>query len=97
MHWSRREFLAATGTAAAITALGEQSHNSSWQSGELVHLIPAANHEQFAIKCSFRKPQTPPRLIVGDRIINARMTDTEGRYFSFFADNLKSDYRYKSI
>ena len=94
MHWSRREFLAATGTAAAITALGEQSHNSSWESGELVHLIPAANHEQFAIKCSFRKPQTPPRLIVGDRIINARMTDTEGRYFSFFAENLKSDYRY---
>ena len=95
MHWSRREFLAATGAAAAITALGEHTHKVSWDSGDLVHLIPAANHKQFAIKCSFRQPQTPPRLVVGNRVISARMTDTEGRYYSFYADNLKPDYRYE--
>ena len=77
-----------------MTALGEQSNRASWDSGDIVHLIPAANHQQFAIKCSFRKPQTRPQLLVGDQIVKARMTDTEGRYFSFFADNLKSNYRY---
>ena len=94
VHWSRREFLAATGTATAITALGKQWFDGSWDSGDLVHLIPAANHEQFAIKCSFRKPRTAPKLLIGDRTITAKMTDTEGRYFSFWVDKLYSNYQY---
>ncbi|MFP6796678.1 MAG: hypothetical protein VB933_06375, partial [Pseudomonadales bacterium] len=61
----------------------------------LVHLIPAANHEQFAIKCSFRRPRTAPRLLIENRLVNGKMTDTEGRYFSFYVDNLHSDYQYK--
>lgn len=94
MSWSRRDFLAATATTVALNHPGYSS-SDSWNSGDLAHLIPAANHEQFSIKCSFYHPKSRPQLLIDGRLIRGRRTDTEGRYFSFFVDNLQPYFKYK--
>ena len=83
MSWSRRNFLAASTATVALNQWGNTPDNT-WNSGDLVHLIPAANHEQFAIKCSFYRPKANLQLLIDGRPVPGRQTDTEGRYFSFF-------------
>ena len=94
MSWSRRNFLAASTATVALNQWGNTPDNT-WNSGDLVHLIPAANHEQFAIKCSFYRPKANPQLLIDGRLVPGRQTDTEGRYFSFFVSNLKSEFTYR--
>jgi hypothetical protein len=79
-------FLALNSTHA-LTADG-------WRQGDLVHLIPACNHNRIAIKCSFRFPKPAPILRVDDVPHTGRMTDSEGRYFEFDIADLDPDHEY---
>ena len=68
---------------------------SEWDAGILQHLIPAASHERFAIKASFiESPSGPPVLLVGDRQVAGRQTDSAGRFFAFDIGGLEPDVEY---
>ena len=99
MKPSRREILRA---AAWLSAAGfaprarGQKTSDEWNAGELAHLIPAASHERFQIKCSFRSARSePPELQCGDRRVLGRATDSLGRFFSFDVAGLSADTEYE--
>ncbi|HEX8884792.1 MAG TPA: twin-arginine translocation signal domain-containing protein, partial [Noviherbaspirillum sp.] len=67
---SRRQFLQTGALLAAGIALpaADVLASDDWHAGELAHLLPAASHERFLIKASFRTPLTEaPRLSVNGR------------------------------
>ena len=93
---TRRDFLIgaatlATGAIAHRSARAAQSRSSSaWNSGDVVHLLPAATHERFLIKASFKAPhRTPPVLVVESRKIAGRQSDTAGLFWAFDAGGLE--------
>ena len=95
--WTRRGFFR-TGGAIGLAGLGTKAGNAraedGWRQGDLLHLVPGANHERFVVKCSFRSPRRPPVLQVGDARIAPRTTDSEGRYFAFDARGLDPGREY---
>ena len=101
MNTSRRDFLigAASLATAALsnqpaTAAQEQSRRA-WNEGDLVHLLPAASHERFLIKASFKTPQrTAPVLVIGGRKVPGHAGDTLGFFWAFDAAGLEPDRRY---
>ena len=100
--WTRRRFFRTGATAAA--ALGGLSAGRSswadrhtedgWEQGDLMHLVPGANHERIVVKCSFRSPRPPPLLRIDGVRFAARTTDSEARYFAFDAPGLQPDHAY---
>lgn len=95
--WTRRRFLTTAASAVASTALPRLSARAdvSWRAGALEHLIPAASHDRFAIKCSFAESLAGvPRLRIGKREVAGRATDSEGLFFSFDVDGLEPDVEY---
>lgn len=96
-RWTRRGFLR-TGGAIGLAGLAARPEGAyaedGWRQGDLLHLVPGANHERFVVKCSFRTPRTPPVLRVGDLRVPARTTDSESRYFAFDAQGLRPDHPY---
>lgn len=100
MKPSRREILRA---AAWLTAAGwaprtgsAQSDGDGWNAGDVVHLVPAANHDRFHIKCSFASPrERAPALRCGSAIAEGVQTDSGGRFFSFDVSGLSADTEYE--
>ena len=94
---SRREFLEISAGVASLglcgwpRLVGAQSTNG-WNQGQVVHLIPTANHERFLIKVSFKAPLTgAPRLSVDGKSVDGVQTDPKGRFWRF--DVTASDQR----
>lgn len=95
--WTRRRFIATAAVAAAGTGLSRSPalSDDGWRAGPLQHLIPAANHDRVALKCSFADPlDFVPVLRIGDRLVAGRSTDSERRFFSFDAAGLEPDTEY---
>lgn len=95
--WTRRRFIATAAAAAAGTGISRSPALSEdgWRAGPLQHLIPAANHDRVALKCSFAESlDFVPVLRIGDRLVAGRSTDTERRFFSFDAPGLEPDTEY---
>ena len=99
--FSRREFLAASAGAAALSMFGwPQSVGAqpadTWDQGQLAHLIPTANHERFLIKASFKAPLlgTPP-LSVNGKPVEGAQTDPQGRFWRFDAPSLQPATQYE--
>lgn len=100
MRPNRRDILrAAAWLGAAQFAPGRgraQPSGDGWDGGELVHLIPAANHQRFHVKCSFATPrERPPALKCGSAVAEGIQTDTDGRFFTFDVSGLRSDSEYE--
>ncbi|MEM7018226.1 MAG: hypothetical protein AAF512_12905 [Pseudomonadota bacterium] len=97
-QWNRRDFLAAVSVLSSSALLPHTAWSGeagSWSAGELNHLIPTANHQRFAIKCSFKQAQqSDPALRVGEHSVTGKAADAERRFFSFDIDNLKPDTEY---
>ncbi|HEY3495008.1 MAG TPA: hypothetical protein VGK73_09995 [Polyangiaceae bacterium] len=97
----RREFLSASGAAAlaALTGTEEAAAQGApppWNAGQLAHLIPAANHERFLIKASFKAPLSAvPRLTVDGKPIDGIRTDARGRFWRFDVTSLKPATTYQ--
>jgi hypothetical protein len=96
---NRREFLQAS--AAVAGAIGcprlidAQSANT-WDQGQLAHLIPAANHERFLIKTSFKAAlKGTPRLMVDGKPVAGEKTDPLGRFWRFDAASLTPATQYE--
>jgi len=86
--------------AGALAALGYPSTSmpaaSKWSAGELAHLIPAASHERFLIKASFKKPlEFTPRLTVRGKHVNGFRTDSQGRFWRFDVPSLTPNTTYE--
>ncbi len=87
---TRRAFLGSVTGAAASAALetlvlpAPTAAETSWNAGQLVHVIPTANHARFLIKTSFVEPlQTRPQLMVGDQATPGVRSDSHGRFWQF--------------
>jgi hypothetical protein len=98
---TRRDFLigaasVATAALSSSTANAAQSRsNRTWNSGDVAHLLPAATHERFLIKTSFRTPhRVPPVLLAGGRKVSARAGDTLGFFWAFDVGGLEPNRRY---
>ena len=92
----RRQFLQAGAALAASTALPHSANAAEeWHAGEVVHLLPTANHERLLLKASFRSPLTAaPQLKIGSRRIEGRKTDGAGRFWQFDVGGLQPDTTY---
>ncbi len=94
---SRRRILrASTAIPAALALSGRHARAADgWRQGDLVHLIPAASHHRFAIKCSFRTPKPAVTLTVDGLPATGLHTDSEGRYYEFDVSGLAPNRRYE--
>ena len=98
---SRRDFLITTASIATIAASSEPARPASktidrtWNSGDVVHILPTASHQRFLIKTSLRRPQrVPPELLISGRRIPGRRGDTQGYFWSFDAAGLAPSRTY---
>ena len=101
MKLSRRRAIGLA-AAAAPSLLGERIHAATravaedWNPADLAHLIPAASHDQFLIKASFRNSRREkPQLIVDGMAVDGAMTDSAGRFWQFRARGLEPGKTYK--
>jgi hypothetical protein len=96
--FSRRRFLqagAALAASAGLPFLDDAVAKDGWSAGEVVHLLPSANHERVLLKASFRSPLAhTPRLVAGDRKADGRKSDSSGRFWQFDLTGLKADTVY---
>src|SRR4030095_15782651 len=97
----RREFLESSLGAAALGLLGwpcatVAQSGQTWNPGQLVPLIPTANHERFLIKASFKPPLgAAPRLLVNGKAHEGVQTDPQGRFWRFDVPALKPATQYQ--
>ena len=99
----RRDFLRASAApllAALPPSVFAQSPatavTSAWDSGQVRHLLPTANHSEFLIKVSFVSSlSSPPRLMVDGVAVEGRMTDTQGQFWQFRATGLAAGRTYE--
>jgi hypothetical protein len=88
----RREFLAIGAAAAgglAGIAGSARAQGGGWNGGQVVHLIPTANHERILLKASFQAPlASTPRLLVDGKAVDGARTDLQGRFWRFDATSL---------
>jgi len=98
---SRRAFLETGAAAATFGVLGSSQAAtaqpaSAWNQGQLIHLIPTANHERFLIKASFKSPlAATPRLSVDGRSVEGVQTDPQGRFWRFDVSSLRPATEYQ--
>jgi hypothetical protein len=82
-----------TGTLSAREA---EDRNDSWNEGKLAHFIPIANHENFLIKTSFRESlKRTPLLKINDRFVPGTQSDSQGYFWQFYAEGLKTNFNYE--
>lgn len=87
----RRRFLESIAAGAASAAQSPTQYGApAWDSGSVRHILPAASHDRFRIKISFRQPlDRPPRLRSGDLIAHPEGMDTAGLFWAFDFKSLK--------
>ena len=101
----RRQFLRASYGAALVAAwpseifIGNASAqsgaDSGWDAGSLHHLLPTVSDSRILVKASFKTPlKAEPRMLVGDKRVTGRMTDTRGEHWQFHATDLRPGRRY---
>ena len=95
---SRRDFLLTTATLTTLEAsrdAADAQAQNSWNAGDVVHMLPTANHQRFLIKTSLKRPQTAaPTLLVAGRKFPGRGGDTQGYFWSFDAPGLAPSRTY---
>ncbi len=92
----RRHFIQAS-IAAGATGVAPSlvlAQRGGWSAGQVSHLVPAANHNRFIIKAGFRR-SVVPALLVADKRIPGRPTDTTDTGFAFDVQGLSPDTTYE--
>jgi hypothetical protein len=82
--------------AADSFAQGTRSpSSSSWEAGQVLHLLPTVSDSRILIKASFKKPlSAPPSLRVDALTVRGAMNDTEGSCWQFQATGLRPGRKY---
>ena len=93
---SRRDFLLTTATLTTLAASTDTATaQNSWNSGDVAHMLPTANHERFLIKTSLKRPQkAAPTLLVAGRRFPGRAADSQGFFWAFDAPKLVANRTY---
>jgi len=69
--------------------------DTSWDAGQVRHLLPTVSDTRILIKASFARPLTgAPTLRVGGATFRGAMNDTEGAFWQFHATGLQPGRRY---
>ena len=89
----RRQFIQASIAAGASPSL-VLAREAGWSAGQVSHLVPAANHDRFVIKAGFHR-SVVPSLLVADKRIPGRPTDTTDTGFAFDVQGLTPDTIYE--
>lgn len=96
--FTRRQFLQTSAALVAGSGLPfsrEALAQDNWNAGEVVHLLPTANHERVLLKASFRQPlKEAPVLSAGGREVKGRRSDSFGRFWQFDVSGLQADTAY---
>ena len=106
-YFSRRRILQILSATSSYMALGSvpnlaypaeagtDTGVSGWNQGDLAHLIPVVSHDQMLIKTSFNSPLTQtPYLQLDDMRIEGVMTDSQGQFWQFYANDLAANHSY---
>lgn len=89
---SRRGFLATGAAASTLSAAPVFAKAAEWRSGEVVHIVPTANHERIRIKCSLsRRYANGIALRVNGKAFPGERSDTAGQYWTFDVAGLAPD------
>ncbi|RPI49877.1 MAG: hypothetical protein EHM55_22750, partial [Acidobacteria bacterium] len=98
---TRRDFLLGAASLATVGLTGapasgaQRGSGQAWDAGDLVHVLPAATHDRFLIKTSFKTSHaTPPVLVIAGRKIPGRAGDTLGFFWAFDAAGLEPNRPY---
>src|SRR5262245_4663890 len=97
----RRDFLQISSAIGAFGVLGVPelswgAPNDAWDEGQLKHVIPAANHDRFLIKTSFKAALAfTPRLTVNGTAVEGFRTDLAGRFWRFDVKSLTPATQYE--
>lgn len=75
----------------------EPNHpDPDWDSGKVVHILPAVNDSRILLKTSFTEPLQSPRLIVdGNRSVLGEQMDTERYFWAFDVTGLEANTTYQ--
>lgn len=67
-----------------------------WDNGSVRHILPAANHQQFLVKVSFKAPLAgPPNLVLSDSLnIQGQSLESTQRFWEFFVNHLNPNTSY---
>jgi hypothetical protein len=99
----RRRFLADTFGATVLASLpaslfadaGRPPPATTWDSGQVRHLLPTVSDSEILIKASVAAPlASAPTLKVGQTTVRGRMNDTQGEFWQFHATDLQPGRRY---
>ncbi|NWG70755.1 MAG: hypothetical protein HXY23_03975 [Parvularculaceae bacterium] len=86
---TRRDVTGALLLGAGLAASLPARAAGSWNSGEVLHILPAASATDFLIKASFARPFENVTLNIDGTRIRGEPTDSEGYYWRFHAAGLE--------
>jgi hypothetical protein len=93
MQINRRDAIVAG--AAALAAAPDAEAKATWDTGALRHVLPAATHDSFLLKCSFERPLKGKVLAhAGRQSAQGVATDSERRYWAFRLQGLEPGRTY---
>jgi hypothetical protein len=99
----RRRFLTAGSGATVLASLprdlladpGTPPVTTTWDSGQLQHLLPTVSDSSILIKASFMQPLSDaPVLRAGNRTTRGVLNDTQGQFWQFRVGDLQPGRRY---
>ncbi len=87
--------LAASGTGLACGEAPVGPPDDGWQAGDVLHLLPTANHERILLKASFaRARDEAPLLSVGRERVAGLPSDSTGHFYRFDVRGLAPETTY---
>lgn len=67
-----------------------------WDSGKVVHILPAVSDSRILLKTSFEEPVYSPRLTVdGNESVPGVQMDTDGYFWAFDVSDLQANTTYR--
>ena len=95
LRLNRREAVVA-GAAAALLPGGHLTAATPWCAGAMRHVLPSASADAILLKCSFTRPLSGRvQADLSGRRFDGFMTDSEGRFWTFWATGLTPDTDYQ--
>jgi hypothetical protein len=69
--------------------------DSDWDSGTVVHILPAVSHNRILVKTSFDRPTHHPNLKVNNQFFPGEQMDTNRYFWAFDCQGLNPDTTYR--
>jgi len=71
-----------------------QKDETSWDAGDVAHILPTVNHNRMLISTSYHRPISSPILKVGSKSYRGQKRDSKGYFWFFDCDSLKPNTAY---